>query len=554
MVRIICRIKPPKEDNIKIISENTIQLSKKSKDLLNNSIVMPYEFKLDKFYDHDVQTFDIYENEIEKKLDKDFSLFIYGHSGSGKTYTLFGNNKSRGIFDLLSEKLEYDYKLEALNLCHDGNFDLFDKDNVKLSIYSDSNNDLFYNCIKKQITIDNFEEVKDNILYSRTNGTSKYNKESSRSHLILKIYSKGRVYTIIDLAGNERKPIFKNKINELETSFINSSLLALKECFRSYGKKYMPYRRSDLTRFLKDIITSKNNLIVCTVHSGFPYFYDSIDTLNYVSSLLTKIKQKPNFYSRQILPKIDYSKMPKKSRKSNNRIKSPKDLFKNKNNFAPICEAYSPKIIKSSFNSDSDSLSQGSRKDSKDSISSSSDTELKLENDDLDTDLNFLEKKINKIEEMINKTKEMSKVLDAEINDFEDDEINKFEDELLDDYDDDDFVDEIDFIENELNKENENPDDELDPLIVKKLEDNFSDLIIPLIGKKNDIKNNIIIKEREIEFNKKILGIINNMIYKRSISNYGLLLEDGFNLSDVYTIKKNTIATLQACIDELKKM
>ena len=44
------------------------------------------------------------------------------------------------------------------------------------------------------------------------------------------------------------------------------------------------------------------------------------------------------------------------------------------------------------------------------------------------------------------------------------------------------------------------------------------------------------------------------MVYRRTVSNYGLLLEDDFDISDVILIKKNTISTLEACIGELKKL
>ena len=66
--------------------------------------------------------------------------------------------------------------------------------------------------------------------------------------------------------------------------------------------------------------------------------------------------------------------------------------------------------------------------------------------------------------------------------------------------------------------------------------------------------NDTIIKSKQLEVSKKIIGIINNMIYKRSVSNYGLLLEKDFNNDDIGKIKGETIATLQACIDELEKL
>ena len=44
-------------------------------------------------------------------------------------------------------------------------------------------------------------------------------------------------YSLIDLAGNERKPSLEKGLSTLQTSYINSSLLALKECFRKYNIK-----------------------------------------------------------------------------------------------------------------------------------------------------------------------------------------------------------------------------------------------------------------------------------------------------------------------------
>ena len=88
------------------------------------------------------------------------------------------------------------------------------------------------------------------------------------------------------MAGNERKPEMKKGINYLDTSYINSSLLCLKECFRNSKKKnsFVPYRRSKLTRILRDVFeTDVKSLIISTIHSGFDYQNDTSDTLFYVS-------------------------------------------------------------------------------------------------------------------------------------------------------------------------------------------------------------------------------------------------------------------------------
>ena len=195
----------------------------------------------------------------------------------------------------------------------------------KISLWSNGKEDNCYNCKKHQITIDNYYDFRNKIFESRTRGTSKHNHESSRSHLVLYIHKNNKKYTIVDLAGNERRPLISNKLNELETSFINSSLLALKECFRSFGKSYMPFRRSNLTRLLKNII-KKDNLLICTIHSGHPHFYDSIDTLNYTYGLLNKVKKQPQLFEKK--PKDFLIKKDEILKKNSKKIQHPRILPK----------------------------------------------------------------------------------------------------------------------------------------------------------------------------------------------------------------------------------
>ena len=75
MVKIICRIKPPKEDNVELITEKKINLYKKDKNLLDKSIIKPYQFELDKFYDYNINTVEIYQEEIKPKLEKFKKVF-----------------------------------------------------------------------------------------------------------------------------------------------------------------------------------------------------------------------------------------------------------------------------------------------------------------------------------------------------------------------------------------------------------------------------------------------------------------------------------------------
>ena len=507
MVKIICRVKPPKESNIKIVNDTKIMLLKKDRNLLDNSIVKPYEFELDKVYDYNSTTLEIYNNEIKSRVnEKNIGIFIYGHTGSGKTFTLFGDNENDGIFDLISKDLNFNYEIQAIDIKHSGNYDLFD--DKKLFIYSDRNENIKHNASSVKVSSENYDEIKDIIFKSRTNGMSKHNFTSSRSHLIIYIYDKTNkiTYNIIDLAGNERRPNISSKENEKEVTFINSSLLALKECFRCYNKKFVPYRRSDLTRLLKNIITDKNqyfNIIISTIHSGFPYFFDSVDTLNYIEGLFTKVKKKASFEER----KVDYGV--KKSKLLNDNIFSkPKELPTDHDLFNEESE-YSD-----DFYSEPDLNDRH---------------EIVKFNDDLLLDPNIYSPKKNKM------------LPNAFLDDYIDEEIfmndNEYPKKLSNIFSEDvnpnlidDFAS-IDIIDNDL--QDENMDD--------------------ILNMKDYLK--IIESNKSSNYKKKVFGVINNFIYKNCISNYKELLDDK-NLDDkkVSILILNTIATLKLIVKELQNI
>lgn len=510
MVKIICRVKPPKEDNIKIESDKKIKLMKKDRNLLDNSIIKPYEFELDKVYDYNSSTLDIYDSEIKNyiKINKNIGIFIYGHTGSGKTYTLFGNDRSKGIFDLLCNELNFNFKIQAVELKHSGNFDLFT--GKKLLIYSDKNDNVVNNSVKEDVDIRNYHLIKDIIYKSRISGLSKHNNLSSRSHLIINIYDKNNVcYNIIDLAGNERRPDLSSKENEKEVSFINSSLLALKECFRAYNKKHVPYRRSDLTRLLKGILTDKNdyfNLIICTIHSGFPYFFDSVDTLNYIEGLFSKVKKKISYDERK--PKYEIIKKSQIEKKINlnklNRINKINSIEANSN-----------------FNNDFDNFSEDQYSDD---FYSEPDLN-RINNNDEDSDFEFS-----------NDNKEISK------DDWNLDPIlyspsknpKKLKDLFIDDPD-PIFINDFASL-----KDNDDLDYQMDD---NKIED--------LVCINDCLK---LMKTNNPQYKKKLFGILNNFVYKNCVSNYKELLDKDLDDKKISILILNNIATLKLIIKELKSI
>jgi kinesin family protein 2/24 len=135
----------------------------------------------------------------------------------------------------------------------------------------------------------------------RTTHATEANDTSSRSHAICQIVLrdkdsqklKGKL-SLVDLAGSERGSDTKshNKQRRCESSDINTSLLALKECIRALGgtSKHVPYRASKLTLILKDCFTSSlaRTTMIATVSPGASSADHTINTLRYADRIKEK--------------------------------------------------------------------------------------------------------------------------------------------------------------------------------------------------------------------------------------------------------------------------
>ena len=297
MVRVVCRIKPPIRSNTRITNDGKLLFTKIDKDIENKDKYSSKIFKLDKFYDDKSSNINIFNNEVSHLLNESFCLFLYGHTGSGKTYTLLGNNQNKGIIQILLEKIHFRCKIEILELRPSGCYDLLN--NQIVSLFENNNKTKIYNLSNREIKTKNeFQNILDIITKYRVKGISKHNLSSSRTHLIINIYNNNNKYTLIDLAGNERSPIMKKGQMYHDTNYINTSLLALKECFRKINSTYIPYRRSKLTRLLKNVFEKKiNSIIITTIHSGYNFQNETSDTLSYISQFHSKFELVPNTYS-----------------------------------------------------------------------------------------------------------------------------------------------------------------------------------------------------------------------------------------------------------------
>ena len=132
MVRVICRIKPPQYENTIITKDNQMLFTKVEKNINNSNKYTNKYYKLDKFYDGKTKNINIFNNEVKPLLINSFYLFLYGHTGSGKTYTLFGNDSIHGIINHIFNHLNYKADIEAIELRPTGCFNILSDDIVTL--------------------------------------------------------------------------------------------------------------------------------------------------------------------------------------------------------------------------------------------------------------------------------------------------------------------------------------------------------------------------------------------------------------------------------------
>lgn len=136
----------------------------------------------------------------------------------------------------------------------------------------------------------------------RTTAATGVHDTSSRSHAILKIYiqrkdtKRGQDFaegclTLVDLAGSEHRidSMYHGKERRKETSYINASLMALKECIRSRSRagngqlSQHVYRKSKLTMALKSsfFLPHARTIVIATVSPASKDTEHSLNTLRH---------------------------------------------------------------------------------------------------------------------------------------------------------------------------------------------------------------------------------------------------------------------------------
>ncbi|KAF2141038.1 uncharacterized protein K452DRAFT_272856 [Aplosporella prunicola CBS 121167] len=248
------------------------------------------------------------------------TIFAYGQTGTGKTYTMSGDISdvlplpdSAGIVPrvlhslfgkLESEDSEHSVKCSFLELYNEELRDLLAADdNIKLKMFEDGKKG-HQSTIVQGLEESHIKSASKGIQLLRSGShkrqvaATKCNDLSSRSHTVftITVYMKRTSETgedfvsagklnLVDLAGSEniQRSGAENK-RAAEAGLINKSLLTLGRVINALVEKssHIPYRESKLTRLLQDSLGGRTKTcIIATLSPAKSNLEETISTLDY---------------------------------------------------------------------------------------------------------------------------------------------------------------------------------------------------------------------------------------------------------------------------------
>ncbi|KAJ3050176.1 Kinesin-like protein kif19 [Rhizophlyctis rosea] len=352
------------KDNVHVVArsldDNTVQLvepiDERYEDVLRKDRPHQRIYTFDCVFSEAASQIDVFNGMVKALVDwvvdgSNATVFAYGATGAGKTYTMLGTESNPGIMALtlidLFTKVEernkksppsdtkskrrtsnnperhYSVSLSYLEIYNENVRDLLSGKPDYLELREDARGVVVAGITN--VGVESPEEVLTWLRRGnkcRTQEATGANEVSSRSHAVLQLKEKvtvtckmlnkfGKIVerlgklSMIDLAGSERAAETKNRgMRMVEGANINRSLLALGNCINALGDtskrgKYVNYRDSKLTRLLKDSLGGNcRTVMIANISPSSSNFDETQNTLKYAyraRSIKTKIiYQSPN--------------------------------------------------------------------------------------------------------------------------------------------------------------------------------------------------------------------------------------------------------------------
>jgi len=367
--KVVVRIRPPlpREMNGEVPFKNVVHVDRSEKqltivdsnddeeaDMSGNA----HRFTFDYVYDRHASQQKVYETTAKGVVDSSLkgynaTIFAYGQTGTGKTYTMEGFNSSeqRGIIPRaieqifqhikgsVSKRTRFLVRASYLQIYNEQISDLLKPERTNLLIREDKKKGVFVEGLSEWV-VRSPEEIYGLMKRGgavRATGSHRMNEMSSRSHAVFIIICEQSTTTyvddktgrellpeevhsmmknrtmsernvrqsfkvgklnLVDLAGSERVRLTGATGLRLEESKkINQSLSALGNVIAALtdpkGRKHIPYRDSKLTRILEDSLGGNCKTTMMAMASpALEAFTESISTLKFANRA-KNIKNKP---------------------------------------------------------------------------------------------------------------------------------------------------------------------------------------------------------------------------------------------------------------------
>ncbi|XP_022748299.1 kinesin-like protein KIN-5B [Durio zibethinus] len=335
-VQVLLRCRPLSEDEQRMNVPKAISCNEHKREVtvLQNVANKQVDrvFTFDKVFGPKAQQRTIYDQAIAPIVNEvldgfNCTVFAYGQTGTGKTYTMEGGMRNKGgdlpaeagvipravrqIFDTLeAQNADYSMKVTFLELYNEEITDLLtpeespryaeDKQRKPISLMEDGKGCVVVRGLEEEAVYSANEiyTLLERGAAKRRTADTLLNKRSSRSHSVFSItvhikesavgdeeLIKCGKLNLVDLAGSEN--ISRSGAREgraREAGEINKSLLTLGRVINALVEHspHIPYRDSKLTRLLRDSLGGKTKTcIIATISPSAHSLEETLSTLDY---------------------------------------------------------------------------------------------------------------------------------------------------------------------------------------------------------------------------------------------------------------------------------
>uniref|UniRef100_A0A8C4N9V3 Kinesin family member C1 n=1 Tax=Eptatretus burgeri TaxID=7764 RepID=A0A8C4N9V3_EPTBU len=280
-IRVFCRVRPVlknEENSLEhiVLSENSITLEKtaESRTGRDKKEATRFSFTFDKVFSPLAKQSVVFEeisHLVQSALDGyNVTIFAYGQTGGGKTYTMEGPTKGPTA-----------RKLESRGM-------------IPRAV-----SQVFLTAEELQVKGWKVEMLLHKASENRSVAATAVNDRSSRSHSIFQLHIEGSnectgqacfaILTLVDLAGSERLNKSQSCGERLkEAQAINLSLSCLAQVITALGHKdqHVPFRNSKLTYLLQNCLSGNSKtLMFVNLSPSYDNFNETLNSLRFAAKV-----------------------------------------------------------------------------------------------------------------------------------------------------------------------------------------------------------------------------------------------------------------------------